>query len=81
MPPEAGSYVVEIDFLGDKQHAATVYLDDSGEKPPHALLWDIAAVKSAALKSDVALTCGTVVGGKLWVCSADGKTLTMSQYE
>jgi WD40 repeat protein len=81
MPPEAGSYVVEIDLLGDKQRAATVYLDDAGEKPPHALLWDIATVKSAALNSDAPLTCGTVVGGKLWVCSADGKTLTMSQYD
>ena len=59
----------------------TVYLDDAGEKPPHALLWDIATVKSATLNSDAPLTCGAVVGGKLWVCSADGKTLTMSQYD
>jgi len=80
-PPEVGSSVAAIDVLGDKQHAATVYFDDAGEKPPHAMLWDIASVKSAALKSDAPLTCGTVVGGKLWVCSADGKTLTMSQYE
>jgi len=76
MPPEAGSYVVEIDFLGDRQHTATFYFDDAGERPPHALLWDIATVKSAALKFDAPLSCGTVVDGKLWVCSADGKTLT-----
>jgi len=80
-PPEAGSSVTAIDFLGDKQRAVTVYFDDAGEKPPHELLWDIATAKSAALKSDAPLTCGAVVGGKLWVCSADGKTLTMSQYE
>ena len=80
-PPEAGSSVAAIDVLGDKQSAAAVYFDDAGEKPPHELLWDIASAKSAVLKSDAPLTCGTVVGGKLWVCSADGKTLTMSQYE
>jgi WD40 repeat protein len=80
-PSEPGSSVFSIDFLGDEQSAAAVYFDDAGEKPPHGLLWDIASAKSAALKSDAPLTCGTVVGGKLWVCSADGKTLSMSQYE
>jgi len=80
-PPEAGSSVAAIDVLGDKQSAAAVYFDDAGEKPPHELLWDISTAKSAALQSDAPLTCGTVVGGKLWVCSADRKTLTMSQYE
>lgn len=80
-PPEAGSSVFSIDFLGDRQSAAAIYFDDAGEKPPHGLLWDIASAKSTALKSDAPLTCGTVVGGKLWVCSADGKMLTMSQYE
>jgi len=80
-PPEADSSVAFIDVLGDKQHVATVYFDNAGEKPPHELLWDIATAKSAALKTDVPLTCGAVVGGKLWVCSAEGKTLTMSQCE
>lgn len=80
-PPEAGSSVAVIDVLGDKQRLATVYFDDAGEKPPHAMLWDIGSAKSAGLQSDAPLTCGTVVGGKLWVCSANGKTLTMSQYE
>jgi WD40 repeat protein len=81
MPPEAGSYIVAIDLLGDKQRAVTVYLDDAGEKPAHELVWDFTTAKSAALKSDAPLTCGAVIGGKRWVCSADGKTLTMSQYE
>jgi hypothetical protein len=31
--------------------------------------------------SGAPLSCATVVGGKLWICSADGKTLTLSQYE
>ena len=63
VPPEAGSYVVEINFLGDRQHTATFYFDNAGERAPHALLWDTATAKSAALKSDAPLGCGTVVGG------------------
>jgi len=81
MPPEAGSYIVGIDLLGDKQRAVTVYLDDAGEKPPHELVWDFTTAKSVALKSDAPLTCGGIIGGKLWVCSAQGKNLTLSQYE
>jgi WD40 repeat protein len=81
LPPEAGSYIVAIDMLGDKQRAATVYLDDAGEKPPHALFWDLATAKSVALKSDSPFTCGGVVGGKVWLCSADGKMLIISQHE
>jgi WD40 repeat protein len=81
LPPEAGSYIVAINMLGDKQRAATVYLDDAGEKPAHELFWDLATAKSVALKSDSPATCGGVVGGKFWCCTADGKTLTISQHE
>lgn len=81
LPAELGSYIVEIDSVGDAKRVVTVYLDDAGEKPPHELVWDLATAKSVALKSEPPPTCGRVIGGKLWVCSADGKTLTMSQYE
>lgn len=81
MPPEAGSSVAAIDILGDKQRAVTVYFDDAGEKPPHELVWDFTTAKSVALRSDAPLTCGGVIGGKLWVCNAQGKSLTLSQYE
>jgi hypothetical protein len=81
LPAEAGSYIVGIDVLGGTQRAATVYFDDAGEKPPHALVWDLATLKSVAVKSDSPFTCGRIIGSRLWVCSADGKTLTMSQYE
>jgi WD40 repeat protein len=81
LPAEPGSYIVGIDVLGSTQRAATVYLDGAGEKPPHQLIWDLATVKSVTLKSDSPLTCGGVVGNKLWVGSADGKTLTLSQYD
>jgi WD40 repeat protein len=80
LPAESGSYIVYIDSLGDTKQVATLYVDNAGKKPPHAAIWDMSDVKSTAIQSDSPLTCGGVVGGKLWVCSADGKTLTMSQY-
>lgn len=81
LPPESGSYIVYVDLLENPGRAATLYLDNAGKKPPHVAIWDTSGAKSMAIKSDSPLTCGGVVGGKLWVCSADGKTLTMSQYD
>ena len=80
LPTEPGSYIVYVDLLGDANQAATVYVDNAGKKPPHAAIWNLSDAKSMAIKSDLPLTCGGLVGGKLWVCSAAGKTLTMSQY-
>ncbi len=80
LPQDAGSYIVSVDLLGTSGQAATLYLDNAGKKPPHAAIWDIKAASSTAIKSDSPLTCGGVVGGKLWVCKASGKTLTVSQY-
>ena len=77
--PEVGSSVAALDFLGDKQRVATVYFDDAGHKPPHAVVWDLASGKSSALS--VAPTCGEKVAGKLWICSTDGKKLDVSQYD
>jgi WD40 repeat protein len=80
MPPESGASVAFIDVLGNGQ-TAVVYFDDAGEKPPHALLWDLATLTSAPIKADAPPTCGGVVAGRLQVCSVDGKTLTLSQYQ
>ena len=79
-PSEAGASVAFIDVLGNGQTAA-VYFDDAGEKPPHALLWDLATLTSAPIKADAPPTCGGVIAGKLQVCTVDGKTLTLSQYQ
>ncbi len=81
LPPEAGSSVLAIDFLGDPQQTAAFYFDDAESKPPHLLLWDLANGKSVAFESDSPSTCGGVVGGRLWLCRANGKTLSISQYE
>jgi len=80
MPPETGASVAFIDVLGNGQ-TAVVYFDDAGEKPPHALLWDLATLTSAPIKADAPPTCGGVVAGKLQVCTVDGTTLTLSQYQ
>ena len=79
LPTDGGSYIVGVSMMGDQHRAATVYLDDAGKKPPHAVVWDLASGKSSAL--GVAPTCCESVAGKLWMCSADDKTLTVSQHD
>jgi WD40 repeat protein len=81
MAPEAGSFIIAIDLLGGTGRASTLYADNAGEKPPHALMWDIAAGKSAPIKFDAMPTCGGVVKDKLWLCTVEGKTLTITQQE
>ena len=78
-PPEAGSYIVAIDLFGEQKTSA-IYLDDAGEKPPHQQIWQIGNAKSIARPTGVP-SCEGVVGGKLWVCAAEGKTLRIAQYE
>jgi WD40 repeat protein len=80
LPAEAGSFIGSIDLLGDNK-LLTLYFDDAGEKPPHVLIWDLAAGTSAPFKPDATPTCGGVVGGKLQFCTTDGKTLTVSQQD
>lgn len=79
MPPQAGSSIGRIDVLGNAQVSA-LYFDNAGEKPPHALLWDLAAATSLPIQSDKP-TCGGVVQGKLWICTTDGRSLTIVQHE
>jgi WD40 repeat protein len=79
LPTDDGSYIVGLTMLDDKHSAATVYLDDAGHKPPHAVVWDLASGKSSAL--GVTPTCGEKVAGKLWMCTTSGKTLEVSQYD
>jgi WD40 repeat protein len=81
LPPEAGSSVGILNVLGNTPRVVTVYFDNAGNKPPHALLWDLATTTSVAMKSDAPPTCGGAVGSKLWVCTTDGKALTISQRE
>lgn len=79
LPAEAGSYITSIDLLDEGQRAVTVYEDDAGVKPPHALIWDLAAGTSVPLQWKSLPSCGGVVAGKLWLCQTEGRTLTISE--
>jgi WD40 repeat protein len=79
--PEDGSSVIDIKLLGKGQRAATLYMDDAGGKPPHALVWDMETAKSSALKTDAPPSCGSLVAGNLWICTTDNRTMTISQYD
>ncbi len=79
LPTDNGSYIVGLAMMGDKHSAATVYEDDAGHKPPHAVVWDLASGKSSAL--GVAPTCGEKVAGKLWLCTTDGNSLAVSEWD
>ncbi len=81
LTPDPGSYIVDLEMMGDKQRVLAVYLDDSGNKPSHALVWNLTTSKPVPLKMDARPTCGGVASGKLWLCFTDGNTVTISQYE
>jgi WD40 repeat protein len=80
MPPEAGSSMAILDVLGNTRVSA-LYFDNAGEKPPHALLWDLSTAAAVPIQADSPPTCGGVVRGKLWICTVDGRSLTITQPE
>lgn len=80
-PKDNGSYIVGLELLGGESRAATLYLDDAGEKPPHAVVWDLADAKSSPMGNGAVPTCGGKVSGKLWVCTAEGNRLTVAEWE
>ena len=79
--PEDGASVIDIKLLDKGERAATLYMDDAGAKPPHALVWDMATATSSPVKPDAPPSCGGLVAGKLWLCVSANKTLTIQQYE
>jgi len=81
LPPESGSSIFSIDLLRNPQRALAVYFDNAGGKPPRALIWDLATNESAPVKFDAMPTCGGVVKDKLWLCTSEGKTLTITKLE
>jgi WD40 repeat protein len=76
MPAEAGAYIDGLLML-DHDRVAAVYLDTNGEKPPHGLIWELASGKSLPVNSNAQPTCGGSVGGKLWLCTVEGTTLSI----
>ena len=78
LPAEAGWYINGLMML-DGDRVAAVYLDNNGEKPPRGILWNLANAKSNAVTSNAQPTCGESVRGKLWLCTIEGTTLSISQ--
>jgi WD40 repeat protein len=81
LPADAGSYIVGLAMMGDHHRAATVYLDDAGHNPPHAVVWDLVNAKSEPMSKGMVPTCGEKVAGKLWMCSTDGSMLSVQQFD
>ena len=81
MPPQTGSSIFSLDLLRDPNQAVAVYYDNAGEKPPHALIWNLTTAKSVPFVIDPPPTCGEVVNGKIWTCNVNGNTLMISQQE
>lgn len=69
-----------LPFGGDGQ-AAILYVDGEGMKPPHQSIWNVKTAKSDLLATERPASGGGVVGGKLWVSSANGKTLDIWAYQ
>jgi WD40 repeat protein len=74
-------YVVDILPLGDTRHAAVLYLDSDGLKPPHQAVWNLDTLRAEPLAAEHPLTGGGLVRGKLWVVSAVGSSLQAWEYE
>jgi WD40 repeat protein len=70
-----------ISPFGNDGQAAILYFDGDGGKPPHQSVWNVNTAKSVPLTAERPLTGGGVVGGKLWVSSANGKVLDIWVYE
>jgi WD40 repeat protein len=81
MPPQAGQFIDWLELLGDGQQVLAVYFEDVGGKPPHVLIWDLAAGTSVPFTTDFKPTCGGTVAGKFRVCRTEGETLTIFQQE
>ena len=79
--PEDGASVIDMKLLGKGQRLATLYMDDAGGKPPHALMWDMETAKSSPMKMEAPPSCGGLVAGKLWICTTDNSLMTISQYD
>jgi WD40 repeat protein len=73
--------IYQILPFGNDGRVAIAYFDADGKKPPHQSIWNVNSAKSVPLRAERELTGGGVVGGKLWVSSANGKVLDIWVYE
>lgn len=67
--------------MGDNRRAAALYFDGNGLKPPHQVVWNLDTFKAEPLTAEHPLTGGGLVRGKLWIASANGRSLQIWEYE
>ena len=73
--------VGDIVPMGDNRRAAALYFDGNGLKPPHQVVWNLDTFKAEPLTAEHPLTGGGLVRGKLWIASANGRSLQVWEYE
>ncbi len=79
--PKDVDVIRQIFPFGREGQAILLYSDVDGKKPPHQLIWNVNTAKSEPLTAERPLSGGGIVGGKLWVCSPNGKVLDIWVYE
>jgi WD40 repeat protein len=67
--------IVQISPFGSDGQAAILYFDGDGKRPEHQSIWNVNTARSVPLTAERPLTGGGIVGGKLWVSSANGNVL------
>jgi WD40 repeat protein len=79
--PKDPDVIGQISPFGSDGQAAILYFDVDGKRPEHQLIWNVNTGKAVPLTSERPLTGGGIVGGKLWLSSANGKVLEIWVYE
>ena len=67
--------------FGNDGQAMIHYFDGDGKKPAYRSIWNLNDAKSIPLTAEYPFTSGGIVGGKLWVGSANGNVLNIWVYE
>jgi hypothetical protein len=61
--------------------ARIIYFDGDGKRPEHDSILNVTTAKSVPLTPERPLTGSGIVGGKLWLSSANGRVLEIWVYE
>jgi WD40 repeat protein len=71
----------DVSILGDGTHAAVEYVDvDDMKKPPAWAMWNLQTQKAETMRDMDKYAAHRIVGGKLWLATADGTSLQIFEY-
>ncbi len=79
--PKEADVVWRILPFGSDGRARIFYFDGDGKRPEHESIWNVNTAKSVPVSAERPVTGSGVVDGKLWLSSANGKTLNIWIYE